>query len=415
MEEKKLKELEQRSFENAAYVSKTPTEEAALTIQKIYAVYKNQGFDFAIINDSGVMKFNQDRMKFLELIANADISEVGNKFEKRLSVQEYEFLKAYIEYGKYHLQHQMPERQKTKVMDVSPKETAAYQRLCQNVIGQEEMKHTLCKLGAVYQFARKREEYHLPTPPIHKVLAFIGPPGTAKTTSARYFAEMMTEQELLSGGSIAYVTGTQLKAKYVGQTSDRVHQIFETNDIIIIDEAYSLVNYNETERTDNFSQEALAQLCIEVEEHSDDKLIIFAGYGGDIHEKNNKMKRFLDENPGISSRITFTVHFSPYSAKEMLDIFEALANNATFHLEKGWEDILLPFFEKRVKDENFGNGREARRLLEHTMAVAAERFMQWQQNAMFCSQIAKEKEERKQLSLLTCEDLNTAIQEFIRG
>ena len=38
MEEKKLKELEQRSFENAAYVSKTPTEEAALTIQKIYAV-----------------------------------------------------------------------------------------------------------------------------------------------------------------------------------------------------------------------------------------------------------------------------------------------------------------------------------------------------------------------------------------
>ncbi len=28
MEEKKLKELEQRSFENAMYVSKTPTEEA---------------------------------------------------------------------------------------------------------------------------------------------------------------------------------------------------------------------------------------------------------------------------------------------------------------------------------------------------------------------------------------------------
>ena len=96
MEEKKLKELEQRSFENAVYVSKTPIEEAALTIQKIYAVYKNQGFDFAIINDSGVMKFNQDRMKFLELIANADISEVGNKFEKRLSVQEYEMYLIHI-------------------------------------------------------------------------------------------------------------------------------------------------------------------------------------------------------------------------------------------------------------------------------------------------------------------------------
>ena len=76
MEEKKLKELEQRSFENAMYVSKTPSEEASLTIQKIYAVYKNQGFDFAIINDSSIMKFNHDRLKFLELLANTDISEV---------------------------------------------------------------------------------------------------------------------------------------------------------------------------------------------------------------------------------------------------------------------------------------------------------------------------------------------------
>ena len=144
-------------------------------------------------------------------------------------------------------------------------------------------------------------------------------------------------------------------------------------------------------------------------------MIIFAGYGGDINEKNNKMKRFLDENPGIASRITFTVHFSPYTAKEMLDIFEVLANNATFRLEKGWENVLLPFFEQRVKDENFGNGREARRLLEHTMAVAAERFMEWQESTIFTSQIVKEKEERQRLSLLTCEDLQTAIQEFIRG
>ena len=156
----------------------------------------------------------------------------------------------------------------------------------------------------------------------------------------------------------------------------------------------------------------MAQLCIEVEEHSHDKLIIFAGYGGDIHEKNNKMKRFLDENPGIASRITFTVHFSPYSAKEMLEIFEALANNATFCLEKGWENVLLPFFEERVKDENFGNGREARRLLEHAMAVTAEKFMDWVESCTFTSQAAKEREERQKLSVLTCEDLAAAIGEF---
>ncbi len=223
---------------------------------------------------------------------------------------------------------------------------------------------------------------------------------------------MMTEEGIIGGSRIAYVTGTQLKAKYVGQTSERVHQIFEGNDIIIIDEAYSLVNYNEAERTDNFSQEALAQLCIEVEDHSDDKLIIFAGYGGKINEKNNKMKKFLSENPGIASRITFTVQFSPYTAEEMLDIFEALAGQATFRLEDGWRELMLPFFEERLKDENFGNGREARRFLEHAMAIAAEKFLRWAAETENNSPYGREREERQRLSILACEDLREALLEF---
>ena len=74
--------------------------------------------------------------------------------------------------------------------------------------------------------------------------------------------------------------------------------------------------------------------------------------------------------------------------------------------------MLLPFFEERVKDENFGNGREARRLLEHAMAVTAEKFMDWLADTAFMSETAKEKQERQRLSVLTCEDLAAAIGEF---
>lgn len=176
------------------------------------------------------------------------------------------------------------------------------------------------------------------------------------------------------------------------RTAAKVHDIFMDNDIIIIDEAYSLVNYNETSRTDSFSQEALAQLCIEVEDHSYDKLIIFAGYGGDIDDKHNKMKKFLDENPGISSRITFTVNFSSYSEEEMLDIFKLLASNASYRLEDGWREILLPFFKERIKAPNFGNGREARRLLEHSMSIAAQSYIEWERKSHdFASEGEKEK------------------------
>lgn len=415
LNEKQLQEMEQKAYDNGLFVSKLSKADAETAVRKIYAVFKNQGFDYIIINDEGMFRFNGDRLRFAELIADVGELEHGNKYERRLTPYEYDFLRGYVEYGKFALARQSDdiERPRRKISRVIvPEDTKAYQRLCRQVIGQEEMKRTLCKLAAVYQFARKREEYSLVSPPIHKVLAFIGPPGTAKTTAARFFAEMMTEEGIIGGNRIAYVTGTQLKAKYVGQTSERVHQIFEGNDIIIIDEAYSLVNYNEAERTDNFSQEALAQLCIEVEDHSDDKLIIFAGYGGKINEKNNKMKKFLSENPGIASRITFTVQFSPYTAEEMLDIFEALAGQTTFRLEDGWRELMLPFFEERLKDENFGNGREARRFLEHAMAIAAEKFLRWAAETENNSPYGREREERQRLSILACEDLREALLEF---
>lgn len=46
--------------------------------------------------------------------------------------------------------------------------------------------------------------------------------------------------------------------------------------------------------------------------------MIFAGYGGtDVDEKNNKMKEFIDANPGIKSRINSTFYFPSYTAPEM--------------------------------------------------------------------------------------------------
>lgn len=126
------------------------------------------------------------------------------------------------------------------------------------------------------------------------------------------------------------------------------------------------------------------------------------------------MKRFLDENPGISSRITFTVNFSSYNEEEMLDIFELLANNASYRLEDGWRDILLPFFRERIKASNFGNGREARRLLEHSMSIAAQRYIEWERTfPSFSSEADREKEEVLRLTILTCEDLKSAVKAFL--
>ena len=414
MNRKQIAVYEKRGYENASFATGYSREKADACIRRIYETYRKKLLEDGYYGYGENRKVpatieEDEKINYIDLIKDVDFSDKRSPFFKDLNKDELNFMEKYVIYGKHLLQEG-----KINERCVYTKETDAYRDLCRNIVGQQEMKETLCKLGAVFSYSQKRRLYDLNTAEIHKVFAFIGPPGTAKTTAARYFARMMSEEGVLSGHRIAYVTGTQLKAKYVGQTAAKVHDIFMDNDIIIIDEAYSLVNYNETSRTDSFSREALAQLCIEVEDHSHDKLIIFAGYGGDIDDKHNKMKKFLDENPGISSRITFTVNFSSYNEYEMLDIFELLARNANYRLEDGWRDILVEFFRERIHAPNFGNGREARRLLEHSMSIAAQKYIEWERTLPeFASEGEREKEEVDRLTMLTCDDLKLAVKEFL--
>ena len=414
MNKKQIAVYEKRGYENASFATGYSREKADMCIKRIYEIYRKKLLEDGYYGYGENRKVpdsieEDEKINYIDLIKDVDFTDKRSPFFKDLNKEELNFMEKYVIYGKHLLQEG-----KINERCVYTKETDAYKDLCRNIVGQQEMKETLCKLGAVFSYSQKRRLYDLNTAEIHKVFAFIGPPGTAKTTAARYFARMMSEEGVLSGHRIAYVTGTQLKAKYVGQTAAKVHDIFMDNDIIIIDEAYSLVNYNETSRTDSFSQEALAQLCIEVEDHSHDKLIIFAGYGGDIDDKHNKMKKFLDENPGISSRITFTVNFSSYNEYEMLDIFELLARNANYRLEEGWREILVEFFKERINAPNFGNGREARRQLEHSMSIAAQKYIEWERSLpQFASEGEREKEEVDRLTMLTCDDLKLAVKEFL--
>ena len=123
------------------------------------------------------------------------------------------------------------------------------------------------------------------------------------------------------------------------------------------------------------------------------------------------MKRFFNENPGIASRITFTVNFSSYNTDEMLSIFELLAGNSDFKIEDGWKDILRPFFDKRIKNPNFGNGRDARRLLEQAMSAAAVDFITWADEDMDILS-PTDAEERSKLSVLSLRHLKEAVSEF---
>ena len=104
--------------------------------------------------------------------------------------------------------------------------------------------------------------------------------------------------------------------------------------------------------------------------------MFFAGYGGaDISQKNNKMKDFLDANPGIKSRINGTIVFPSYDSNQMVSIVRGIASRYGYVFEEGVDETLKAYFEKRIPDPDFGNGREARSFVDNCQMVMAERIM----------------------------------------
>ena len=272
------------------------------------------------------------------------------------------------------------------------------------LVGMEEIKGDIMKMVNVQRYNQLRMKHKLPVSSYHNVHLLLGAPGTAKTTVAKLTGDIMAKEGLIGGSNFISVNGAELKGMFVGHTAPKVHALFEQYDIILIDEAYSIVS--EDGHDDSFSNEALAQLMIELEDHATDKLVFFAGYGGkDVNDKNNKMKRFLDANPGLRSRINTTIYFKSYDPDMMTSIFSNLAKRNRFRVDASVMGEVKEHFARRQEDVNFGNGREARALLENSMANAANRIMGRD----------KRKVSKNSLQLIKKEDVREAIRSAEEG
>ena len=193
---------------------------------------------------------------------------------------------------------------------------------------------------------------HNNMPSMHMV--FTGEPGTAKTTVARLFAQIMKDNDILTKGDLYEVGRADLVGRYVGWTAKIVKSRFKMakGSVLFIDEAYSLVD-----GSNSFGDEAINTIVQEMENNRDDIIVIFAGYP-------NEMDRFLNKNPGLRSRISRYIHFDNYSAEELYSITEYMAEKDGMVLDKSVKEKLMPVFDKVRLSKGFGNGRYARNVYE---------------------------------------------------
>ena len=225
-----------------------------------------------------------------------------------------------------------------------------------DLIGLRELKEKVDEIVQYTAFRRKLQKLGRNTgESVNLNFAFLGNPGTAKTTAARLLARVMKEQGILEKGELIEVGRADLIAKYTGQTAIKVQDVFQRAEgsVLFIDEAYSLLDGWENE----FGDEAIATIVQEMENQRDRLIVIFAGYP-------EKMETFLSRNPGLRSRIPFVIPFADYSADELVQITESEAVRRGYALAAGAGERIREICADAMKHEDFGNGRFCRNLLD---------------------------------------------------
>ncbi len=201
-------------------------------------------------------------------------------------------------------------------------------------------------------------------PAMHMV--FAGNPGTAKTTVARLMARIMKDNGLLSAGGLVEVGRSDLVGKYVGWTAPIVKKKFKAakGSVLFIDEAYSLVE----DRGGLYGDEAINTIVQEMENARDDTVVVFAGYP-------DRMREFVERNPGLRSRVAFHVDFPDYSEDELLEILRLVARQSQRTLGEGAEERIRGLLKEALGTPDFGNGRFVRNLVERAMMRQASRLV----------------------------------------
>ncbi len=224
------------------------------------------------------------------------------------------------------------------------------------LIGLAAIKRMIKKIKAYAKRNQGQEGFNL-----H--MCFYGNPGTGKTEVARILSRILYDAGVLPEAKLVETDSHGLLGKFVGETAPKTQAKINDamNGVLFIDEAYGLVSTNTASGgVTSYGEEAIAVLLKEMEDRRGQFCVILAGY-------KDEMKTMLSANPGLESRIQFTLDFPDYTREELGEIAVAFSKKKKYEIDDPALNRLLDVTEYYRNRPNFANARTVRNILDQVI------------------------------------------------
>jgi probable Rubsico expression protein CbbX len=242
------------------------------------------------------------------------------------------------------------------------------------LIGLVPVKRKVEEIGSLLLVDRARQRFGLSASRPNLHMCFTGAPGTGKTTVALMMADLLHRLGYLEKGHLVHAMRDDLVAEYIGQTAPKTKAVLERamGGVLFIDEAYTLYR---AEDSKDYGQECIDILMQVMENQRDKVVVILAGY-------KDRMDRFFDSNPGMSSRVAHHLDFADYDVDELLSIGQLMLDRTSYYLSDEAKATLRDYLSIRMTQPRFANARSVRNELEyarlrHAFRLAEDPERQW--------------------------------------
>ncbi|KUJ17460.1 P-loop containing nucleoside triphosphate hydrolase protein, partial [Mollisia scopiformis] len=202
---------------------------------------------------------------------------------------------------------------------------------------------------------------------------FQGNPGTGKTTVANLFAAFMRDVGAIESSddpskkSLKVRSGATMAFKGAKGAKKSIKKLVKDagGGTLFVDEAYQLV----APHASSEGRQVLDIILTEMEKNIGKLLVIFVGY-------KNEMEVFFEHNPGLGSRIPYTIHFEDFTDDELWRILcDKIEKrySGKMRVEDGLHGLYMHIAIRRLGlgrgSKGFGNARA----VENLLATISER------------------------------------------